>query len=123
MEKKQKVRFRDGYIQFLEEEIELSDFNAKKNGKTYKAVKKQPFNELTKRVQDKEYISQISDKQLDMKVETPNSGLDFNKKYYVIINDNPTEIFDITYHDDTKEKYFLYLTSIGVKKDVIIKRD
>lgn len=119
MQKQNKPMYRDGYIHILKEIVKKNEFNAKEKGKFFEIIVELPFNELSKRIQDKELINKFG-AQLDLKIEVPNCQLNFDDKYYVIVNNDSTKVFDITYHDDTDERYYLYLAIVGVKENVVI---
>lgn len=121
MKIKRKTRYRDGYLSILKEKPKLNDFNAKENATLFQELYSLPFEQLSARLQDIELMN-ILDKTLEIKVKTPNCGLDIDKKMSVVIHDDLTAIYSISHFDITKEEYFLYLTKVGGKKNAIIER-
>lgn len=120
MKKKRIIRYRDGYISVLEELPQKNDFNAKQNATVFKKLVVLPFETMSARIQDFELMDVIG-KNLELKVKTPNCGLDLNKKYHVMVNNDISSIYTLSHFDVTKEEYFLYLSKVGVKKNVSIE--
>lgn len=107
MKKKQKQRYRDGFIYFLKEKKKISDFNAKENPTKFTLVAKAPFDKKTIRISDLE-MENIFEKKIEKKIVIPFFNIDLESNYYIQIN-KTNALYNVLHADPTDNEIYLYL--------------